>query len=277
MKERKYFSERTGKNPKIKELDLPTLKKIFVIVFDSFFSKDYFRDQIGYIHWDNRRCVGSLGGEIDINNKLFLELRKENLWPIEENIEKYSEDDLFDIMEFCFDNISIPQWCDGGSGYPDSICGYDEKTAQNEYRAELNKFLKDYGEGYELDESGCIVQLSGFGLDNIFKAEVPTEDEKVLKPVEHAISKFRNRNSTREDRREAVRSLCDVLEYMRPLVKDKISKKDEKDLFLIMNGFGIRHHKMDQQTNYDEKIYLSWMFYLYLSSIHAFVRIINGK
>lgn len=42
------------------------------------------------------------------------------------------------------------------------------------------------------------------------------------------------------------------------------------DLFQIANEFGVRHHnqKQKQKTNYDERIWLSWMFYYYLANIH---------
>ena len=74
-----------------------------------------------------------------------------------------------------------------------------------------------------------------------------------------------------DDRRNAVRELADVLEYLRPQVKDHM-KDDENDLFNIANNFGIRHHNQKQKTRYDQALWLSWIFYVYLAAIHLVVR-----
>ena len=93
--------------------------------------------------------------------------------------------------------------------------------------------------------------------------------------VEAAIHKFRRHRSSIEDRRDAVRDLADVLEYLRPKLKEVLVSKDEQDLFNIANNFGIRHHREGQKTDYDKAIWLSWVFYFYLATIHAAVRLIE--
>jgi hypothetical protein len=51
-----------------------------------------------------------------------------------------------------------------------------------------------------------------------------------------------------------------------------------KKLFLtIYNNFGFRHNNDIQKTDYDEKIWLSWMFYHYLSTIHVYLRILERE
>lgn len=62
---------------------------------------------------------------------------------------------------------------------------------------------------------------------------------------------------------------------LRPQVKGVLTKKDEGALFIIANEFGIRHHNDRQKTDYDPATWLSWMFYFYLASIHAWVRLID--
>ena len=81
----------------------------------------------------------------------------------------------------------------------------------------------------------------------------------------------------RQDICEAVRSLADCLEYLRKDIEKVIAKKDDADLFNIANNFGIRHHNDKQKTNYESAIWLSWMFYFYLATIHACIRLINKK
>jgi hypothetical protein len=77
------------------------------------------------------------------------------------------------------------------------------------------------------------------------------------------------------ERRDAVRDLADVLEFLRPKLKVVLAKKDEAALFEIANNFGIRHHNAGQTTDYDKGIWYSWIFYFYLATIHAVIRLIE--
>ena len=63
-----------------------------------------------------------------------------------------------------------------------------------------------------------------------------------------------------------------MLEYLRPKVKSLLTSADEKDLFNLANNFGIRHHNDQQKTAYDASLWLSWMFYFYLATIHVVLR-----
>jgi hypothetical protein len=73
------------------------------------------------------------------------------------------------------------------------------------------------------------------------------------------------------ERRNAVRMLADILESLRPKLKLVLTHKDEDDLFNIANNFGIRHKNERQKTDYDP-LWLSWMFYYYLATIHFVTR-----
>ena len=54
--------------------------------------------------------------------------------------------------------------------------------------------------------------------------------------------------------------------------KDPLTSNDEKDLFNIANSFGIRHCNDKQKTDYDSALWLSWMFYYYLATVHVLLR-----
>jgi len=71
--------------------------------------------------------------------------------------------------------------------------------------------------------------------------------------------------------------LAKVLEFIRPKIKLLLTTDDENDLFNIANNFGIRHHNEIQKTDYDQEIWLDWMFYYYLSTINSIVRLINKR
>ncbi|MBC9786563.1 hypothetical protein H1S01_19090 [Heliobacterium chlorum] len=207
----------------------------------------------------------------------FRVLRKPNLWPIDEGHKNYTEDDLFDVIELLYDLVSKPlegryhSWSDCGWHYDT----FEKKAGQNEFRAQINDILQDYQEGYELSVDGEILALGDSGLQHLLKAEIPTFDkENVDSRLEQAILKFRRHRSSIQDRRDAVRELADILEYLRPKMKGLLLSNDESDLFNIANNFAIRHHNNKQKNDYDKPIWLSWIFYVYLSTIHVIVRLL---
>jgi hypothetical protein len=276
MGNRRYYSIRTGKNPDASRYDLPILLRLFSDFYLEFLSKDYFQEDFGYYCVDDGKVPGTLGS--DIEAQMFRAIRKPDLWPIQEKYESYSEDDLFDIIEFLYDHVSKPI-----DGYFHSYndCGYhydtfDKKAGQQEFRDGINQILYDYKEGYELSDKGEILESPEQGLENLFAASLPTHDpDNVEQRVQAAILKFRRYRSSLDERRDAIRDLADVLEFLRPQVKTVISKKDEGDLFVIANQFGIRHHNDQQKQDYDKAIWYSWMFYYYLATIHACLRLIK--
>lgn len=278
MGNRRYYSTRTGKNPDSSRYDLPILLRLFSDFYLEFLNKGYFQEDFGYC------CVdGDVSGKLgfDIEAQMFRAIRKPDMWPIQEKCKSYSEDDLFDVIEFLYDHVSQP--IDGYfHGY--NACGYhyntfDKKTGQQEFRDGISQILCDYKEGYELSDNGEILESPEQGLENLFAASLPTHDpNNVEQRVQSAILKFRRYRSSLDERRDAIRDLADVLEFLRPQVKTVISKKDEADLFVIANGFGIRHHNDQQKQDYDKAIWYSWMFYYYLATIHAVLRLIKkGK
>ena len=60
-------------------------------------------------------------------------------------------------------------------------------------------------------------------------------------------------------------------------LKTVLAKPDEADLFNIANNFGLRHHNQQQKSDYDGSIWLSWMFYFYLATIHAAMRMLEKR
>jgi hypothetical protein len=277
MPKRRYYSVRTGKNPKSAEVDLKTLGELFLDAYRRWDETGYFQEHFGYDCVDAGRVPGKLGD--DLSAALRFHLRKTDLWPIHSHIDDYSEDDLFDIIEFFHDHISKPLQ---GKYHSYSQCGYhydtfDADKGRTEYRATLNELLQTYLFGYELSNSGEILECAQPGMENLLHADLPTDDSNIKTRYGSAIAKFRRHRSTLEERRDAVRDLADVLEYLRPKLKEVLNKTDETDLFNIANNFGIRHHNDKQKTNYDMPIWLSWIFYFYLATIHASLRLLEQR
>jgi len=271
MIKRDYYSVRTGKINPDQQVNFEVLKKLFLITYTKIWDEEYF---IKYLGEDSNfgYIVGELGNVKDI---LYVNLRKENLYPIEEYINEYSEEDFFDIVEFFHDHCSK---ISHGSFYdPDSNSFYsrefDDFEGRKYFRELLNPVLGKYKDGFEISEKGEILVLVDNGLSTLFDAEIPTnDDENIRSKMDAAILKFRRYKSTLEDRREAIRELADVLEFLRPTIKEHLKKKDENDIFNIANNFGIRHHNSEQQTDYDKEIWYSWIFYFYLATLHATLR-----
>jgi hypothetical protein len=275
MRKRDYYSTRTGKLTETPEMTLKIFKKLFMVTFDKLDEDGYLQRYFGYYCVDQGDVRGELG--TDIGSMIFLAVKKEGLWPIRKQIDDYTEDDLFDIIEFMHDHCSKPI-----SGYYHQYnnCGHHYDTfndleGQKHYRETLNYILKDFKDGFELSGTGEILQLPDTDIAPLLQADIPSTDkENVVKKIELAALKFRRHRSTLDDRRDALRELADVLEYLRPSIKKVLASKDEGDLFNIANNFGIRHHNADQKVDYDKAIWYSWMFYYYLATIHAALRLI---
>jgi len=120
---RRYYSLRTGKNPKGAEIDLKTVRSLFKSLYTQWDEAGYFQEYFGYCCVDAGDIPGKLGS--DIKAEMLFHLRKEHLWPVYTNIENYTEDDLFDVIEFIHDHISKPL-----DGYLHNFadCGYHYHT-----------------------------------------------------------------------------------------------------------------------------------------------------
>jgi len=144
------------------------LLRLFRDSYLIFSTKEYFQEAFGYSCVDAGDVPGTLGS--DIQAQMFRKLRKPDLWPIHEKCMGYSEDDLFDVIEFLFDYVSKPV-----DGYYHSYnsCGwhyqtFNKETGRQEYLAEINELLRDYQEGYELSADGEILALAERGLENLW-------------------------------------------------------------------------------------------------------------
>lgn len=167
-RDKAYYSVRTGKNPLSKGFGLDQLRALFQNVFSQFEGGGYFQESLGYWCVDSGFVPGTLGHNIE--GVLLLELRKENLAPISDKIEGYSEDDLFDIIEFLYEHCSKPV---DGDYHSYANCGmhyhtFDMISGRQEFREKVNKILIVYEGGYELSSEGEILHLAETGMEGLF-------------------------------------------------------------------------------------------------------------
>jgi hypothetical protein len=273
---RLYYSARERGVEAIR-LDLSTLKALFKSLYSYLQSNGYFDEAFGSYCVDAGDIEGTIGG--DIEAYLLFTLMKQNIWPIGDKLEGYAENDLFDVIEFLFDQVSEPQqkdyhdWNGCGFHYSD----FDKAKGQREYRCRVNPLLLRYGDGYELNEKGELMLVAPQGIKHLLGAQLPTRDVTVSDRVRVAINKFRRYGNSMDERQSAVRDLADVLEWLRPQIKETLLKADEQDLFKLANNFGIRHLRQDQKLDYDKAVWLSWMFYHYLATINACLHLIERQ
>ena len=192
-----------------------------------------------------------------------------------------TEDHVFDALEFLYDYVSKPgKWglVEKESGFSDyDYIGYDDEAGREDFREKANAFLVDYKSGYELTEQGIILALAADGLQHILTAEIiPYDELNVDSKVRNAITKWRNRHLALSERKEAIRELSDVFEWLKKTknLTAVLDGKDESAIFDLANNFGIRHHNPKQKTNYDPAIWYAWIFHFYLATYHAAVRLL---
>ena len=98
-----YYSQRVGSHPYPDGLPLGNIIDLFMRVYAQFEADGYFTQAFGYECTDS----GFVSGEVkDVGLEILLDVRKNNLWPIKERAGGYSEDDLFDVIEFLHSFVS---------------------------------------------------------------------------------------------------------------------------------------------------------------------------
>jgi hypothetical protein len=266
-----YYSQRKGRNLNESGLLLDDIVDLYIRVYEQSSAEEYFAEAFG----SERVDAGHIAGNVrDIELEVLLAVRKKDLWPPLFHGERYSEDDLFDVIEFLYQHFSKPidgsfrNYAEFGMHWET----FNKQQGQSEYRGKVNAVLGHYAKRFELSENGEIFEKPQHGFERIFDADIPSSDSNVTNRINAAILRYRLHGVTLDDRRQAVRDLADVLEYTRPKIKSLLTSADEKDLFNLANNFGIRHHNDQQKTGYDASLWLSWTFYFYLATIHVVLR-----
>lgn len=268
---KKYYAERSG--AKIEPLDFDMLKSVFLAEFEELSTDLYFLEATGYECVDKGKVLGTWGANPEAF--FFAKLRLCNVWPIRENIVNYDEPKLFSVIEFLYDYVSEPLNKRYHSYFQ---CGwhattFDKTNGKSKYREDINNILKDYKSGFHLLETGEIMKIPPTGLEPVVAETVKTPEPKNIDDcVKSAIIKYTKYRATLDDKKDAVRTLADVLEFLKK-ENIKFPDKDDSDLFHIINGFDVRHHNREQQGEYDKEIWYEWMFYTFLSSIHTLLKL----
>lgn len=264
---RRYYSSRNS----LRSLTLEELYFKFQNLYPLFRDRDYFKGRA-------RITKTELPDAIKHEAAIALTFQP---FPIGEWLEQdITEDHIFDALEFLYDHVATPGELveKGWNDY--DYDSYDDEAGRAEFRQKANAFLADYRSGYELTEDGRVLALGADGLQHILNAEiVPYDEVNVDSKVRNAIKKWRNRHLSHSEKKEAIRELADVFEWLKKTqgLATVLDGKDESAIFELANNFAIRHHNPKQKAHYDQAIWYSWIFHFYLATYHAAVRLLIKK
>lgn len=192
--------------------------------------------------WDDVNGYETL--KFDLRTRAGLELSYN---PIDQFVRELDEHDLFSLVEFLLEH---------------------DQSGQLRHRAD--EVLVHYGDGYKIDEDGNIVSTGVAGLAEVLDRKGPTtETEENRQKLDLAVLKFRHASSTRENKKEAVRLLWEVIESRKIDFEKVVPRREASQISQFANKFKVRHHGPDQDDEYPDA-YLEWMFVRSLATVHLY-------
>lgn len=268
---REYYAHRMGHH---QTLSFEQIKSIFKEdIFPYIYRSGYLVEAEGR---QGRHSYGKLDVPmfgtwgIDIPSFILKRLRMEKIWPLREFVQHYNLTTLFTVIEFIYDHISEPIL------WKDSIQKYERERAQQDFRKRVNETLALYCYGettYELSKDGEIRERAIDGFKKLVEEISPTEDpDNIDDKIRYAVSRFLRYGSTIDEKKDAVRTLGDVLEFLKKS-RIQMPKKDDSALFHILNEFSIRHHDKSQLSEYSTSEWYEFFFYLFLASINVLLKL----
>jgi len=220
------------------------------------------------------------GPDEDLPNastKLSHLLHRDVVWPLQPD--SWDDMTLFGLIEVIHDLVARPR---RRTWHEYDQCGWHcyrfvRKPAQVLYRGRVNTLLAKRGVALHLaadgEDVGRLVRAPIDSRQDLVGRVLDAPAGVAATTVEHAVSLFRRRGATREDKRSACIALAGLLEERRARIKVDLLSNDEGALFQIANKFGVRHRRADQQSDYAED-YLDWIFWLFLATVELTDRLL---
>jgi len=253
VKDREYYTERRVRKM---HLNLEQAKKLFLTLYKDMGDQEYYN----YFHYAKSR-----EWRPDPETYFLTHLRIDGVWPIRDGIADYDEPTLFTVIEFLHDYVVKP--IDTSQYGNEEAIRKARQQGKVEFRRRVNEILQRYGNGYQLGENGEIHELPSPGLSALVDSIPSTSDpDNIDRLMTHAIQKFFRYGATQDDRRDAIKALGDVMEYLKKSGV-RLDLRDESALFQILNDFAIRHHNKSEQAEYNKKDFFEYVFYVLLASV----------
>lgn len=276
---KKYFADRNGLlNDKL-NIDLDDLKKYFLDIYRFFSNKEYFKVATEGV-WVYQRYSNDpeliVSPLLAPSPQVFFAncLQSNEIWPIWEYCEYYSEEVLFTVIEVLHDVIAI---------YDHEASVLNKIDPQKEFDEQINAVLKMYRDGYYLEPAtGFIMNMPNESLKQQLAYAGDAVPEEVYTKLSTATKMYYRFDSDMEMKKKAINVLADILEIERDALKDilnneyEVSKNEhDKLIFGIVNGFSIRHNRADQNEKYSKEIWYDWMMQYYTSVIIAYYKLVK--
>ena len=204
MEIKKYYSSRNNKQ----KIALSELHSRLNSMYLYFKDKDFFKE-------NTKIYANELPDSINNKAGMLLGFKP---FPIDQWEKNVSEDKIFDVIEFLYDHVSKPgdlvDMPDDGNWIHQDYQDYDGELGKQEFRKNINSFLCQYRDGYELTENGEILSLGGVGGEQFFADSIKKfKDDNVDLKVEESVKNRRNGDLDLSRRKDAITDLVDVFEY----------------------------------------------------------------
>ena len=271
---RPYYSQRESIIMGTAESWLPTIVRHVYALVRQFRDTHYFAQTLGF------SCVDDSDyRESSPERELESRVGRPHLWSAEP--ESWTVPDLCDFIEVFHDLAARPtkRWF-----HDFADCGwhpeaFSQQSGRALYRWRMNRLLDPTNITLRLaetgEDTGRMVRRVPGELGRLIEDSL-SEHTSSENPVAHAIALFRNRDGTRQNHRSAIVALAGVLEERRPLLKKRLTSKDEGALFDIANNYDLRHRRADQYADYGPE-FLEWIFYWYLATVQLTDRLLNDS
>jgi hypothetical protein len=279
--DRPLYSERAGRERTLSKVDFAELvwtgitearaKGLFAEAFD------------GYVDVGGHRVAPRI---LDEEGYFLRALKKSGVATREQvlggaPIALVSGDVLLDFVEVLHaECVSAParREHDGGGGGPIIRGPFDQAAGQQLFRDKMNPHLRLHTPPLQLLPDGQIVEPPSDELLPLVVEQIHDDVEPEIRdPLEAGIAQFLRRGATAQDRRAAVKHLADVLERLDSEIKRELLPADEAALFHIANKFGLRHNNREQRIDCDKHVWLEWIFYVYLATARAMLRVRDAQ
>jgi hypothetical protein len=251
-------------------VDLDTAKRYVLSVLNGLLDRGYYADAFGYTCAREGRVFGYAGADLEAYARV---LGGPHVWPPGDEIDNWELGDLVRVVQFYYRDVAEPTRYRDHTAYG---CGlhpneFSPDAGRAEFRGRMNEVLRRLEPSLELAELGDIHPVISLGLSSIL-GYVPTGNAaaRYAALIGSATSKFARATSAAEQK-DAVRDLADLLEELRPDARRLFGRPDEAALFNIANNFAIRHRNLMQRVEYEQSVWMPWIFYWYLASVHAIV------
>lgn len=280
---REYWHQRNGLGSVGGTLSFQHLRRLVAEAFQKL-DGAYFEKAFGYYCFDvDDHIEGETGQNLET---MYLMETGLELRPVPSGINRLDIHSLFTFIEFIHAHIAEPVRQTGDSTCFDYRCGvhfhwkgseFDESAGREEWRTKVNPYLARYKDGYELSPEGEVRQLAPSGFEEALSRPAPEDaPQGNVEKLDHAVRVFRRANSSRVERKQAVRELADLLEFYKASVMKEHLTSDAKELFNIVNNFSIRHHHEAQRDDYGDE-FVEYMFFRCLAAVQLCMKLAHEE